>query len=82
MIRVGDRTLDLLAKCGSPTAIDRRTERRPTPTATGHLVTSYRTIDIELWTFDFGPQRFIRYVTLENGIVVGVKDGSYGYAPP
>jgi hypothetical protein len=28
----------------------------------------------------FGPQRFVQHVTLEDGRVVLVESGSYGYA--
>jgi hypothetical protein len=57
-IRAGDTKYDLLAKCGEPTARDARTESRPvsTSTAGGPTLT---TVQVEVWTYDLGPGRFI-----------------------
>lgn len=74
-IRVGDSKVDLLAKCGEPALEDTRLERRPDAAGRTTLV------KVDVWTYDFGPQRFVQFVTLENGKVVLVERGSYGYAP-
>lgn len=37
----------------------------------------YRTIAI--WTYDFGPNVFVRFVRIEDGRVTRVHTGSYGY---
>jgi hypothetical protein len=72
-LRVGDRTLDLLAKCGEPTLRASALERRGDGDA-------WVAVQVEVWTYDLGPQSFIRIVTLENGQVVRVERGGYGYA--
>jgi hypothetical protein len=36
-------------------------------------------VEIDTWTYNFGPTKFIRYVVFENGIVVDIKTGDYGY---
>lgn len=71
--RVGDRKVDLLARCGEPAVSDSRVETR------GDDTSGY-TVQIDVWTYNFGPQSFIEIVTFENGKVVGVEDGGYGYA--
>ncbi|GEJ58879.1 DUF2845 domain-containing protein [Anaeromyxobacter diazotrophicus] len=63
-LRLGDRTFDVLAKCGEPVFRDLR--RRETV--------------IEVWTYDFGPSSFVRYVELEGGRLVRIRTGSYGYS--
>jgi hypothetical protein len=82
-IRVGDRKLDLLARCGPPMARDYRREKRaPVPPA-GAFATSPVAlfhVDVETWTYDFGPRQFTALVVLENGTIVGVERGSYGRA--
>ncbi len=35
---------------------------------------------VEVWTYDFGPQTFVRFVVLEDGVVTRVDTGHHGYA--
>jgi Protein of unknown function (DUF2845) len=35
---------------------------------------------VEVWTYDFGPDAFVRFALLENGVVTRVDTGGYGYA--
>lgn len=81
-IRVGHRKLDLLARCGPPTARAVRQERRATSEATtahGATAIAYTTVQIETWTYDLGPNRFITIATLQDGRVTAVDHGGYGY---
>lgn len=81
-LQEGATKLDLLAKCGAPASIDRRTvERGATVDAGGgkRLVSS--TVELEVWSYNFGPNRFLHLVTLENGRVIQVERGGYGYPP-
>jgi len=36
-------------------------------------------INIEEWTYNFGPRRFLYFITFNNGKVVKVEDGDYGF---
>ena len=36
-------------------------------------------IRVELWTYNYGPSRFMDYVRIENGLVVKIYSGGYGY---
>jgi hypothetical protein len=63
-LRVGDRTYDVLARCGEPFSRDLRRGRALA----------------EVWTYDFGPQLLVRFVEFEAGRVVRIKTGSYGYS--
>ena len=42
---------------------------------------SFRTpvFTVEEWTYNFGPSRFVRIVTLKNGKVADIRVGDYGY---
>jgi len=80
-IGVGDTKLDLLATCGEPAVRDAWEEVRGEGAAAGGeaaavLVTS----TVEVWTYDFGPDRFVRFARIEAGKVTAVESGSYGYA--
>lgn len=79
-LRIGERTLDLVAKCGDPVSLERRAERRaitfaPAPAT---AVSEYRTVDVAVWTFDPGPGRLTVVATLEDGVIVDVRSGGYG----
>ena len=36
-------------------------------------------VRVELWTYNYGPSRFMDYVRIENGLVVKIYSGGYGY---
>ena len=82
IVSTGDSKLDLLAKCGEPALMEARLEERSHyqvsqdgRSGAGHSVT----VKVERWTYNFGPQRFLQFVTLETGRVISVERGSYGY---
>jgi hypothetical protein len=63
-IHVGDRTFDVLVKCGEPVSRDLR---------------QGRTV-LEVWTYDFGQHRFVRSLEFQGGRLVRIKSGGYGYS--
>lgn len=91
IISVGDRKFDVLRKCGEPVNVDVRQEIRtrtlgpvvfgpekriqvyPAPFQVDELVT------VEEWEYNSGPSKFIRYLTFENGSLVSIALGDYGY---
>jgi hypothetical protein len=91
IISVGDRKFDVLRKCGDPVNVDARQQIRtrsigpvvfgpnrtiqiyPAPLLVDELVT------IEEWEYNSGPSKFIRYLTFENGSLVSIALGDYGY---
>jgi hypothetical protein len=36
-------------------------------------------IEIEEWVYNFGPTQFLRYLIFENGVLVEIETGAYGY---
>ncbi|HMJ15239.1 MAG TPA: DUF2845 domain-containing protein [Polyangiaceae bacterium] len=89
IVSSGDSTYQVRSVCGEPDATTRRIEVRtvrhsvPVPCQGGQRCwrTVERTIDvtIEEWTYDFGRQRFIQYLTFEDGRLDRVQSGSYGH---
>jgi len=61
----GDTKLDVLSRCGEPALRD------AWDGPNGR---------VEVWTYDHGRGRLVRYVQLEDGRVVKVRTGGYGYA--
>jgi hypothetical protein len=80
-LHVGDAKLDLLARCGEPAAVDTRQESEVRVAAdVGAVVAmSASPTDLEVWTYDFGPNTLLRFVVLENGVVTRIDTGSHGY---
>ncbi len=40
---------------------------------------SERSVSVEKWSYNFGPNRFIEIITFEGDILVEMETGSYGY---
>jgi hypothetical protein len=81
MIHVGDSKIDLLARCGEPMLVDVRPD---VPLAydvyRGVLPGGAAIVDLEVWTYDFGPQQLVRFVYFQDGVVRRIDTGSHGYA--
>lgn len=77
----GAGKLDVLERCGEPAFVDAWEEAQGVLATRGDAVVGERTtIRIELWTYDLGRNRLVRFVRFENGRVVRVTTGGYGYA--
>lgn len=83
-LRPGQAKLDLLARCGEPVLVELRREsalyETPADRRGSVLVATGALRDVEVWTYDFGPQAFIRFAVIADGVVVRVEDGNRGYA--
>ena len=91
IISVGDRKFDVLRKCGEPANVDVRQEIRSRNLGSVVLGPDNRIqiysapflvdelVTIEEWEYNLGPTKFIRYLTFENGSLVSIALGDYGY---
>ena len=92
LISEGDPGDKVVTECGQPTSVDGWEEERydyfdRLPPANRYREferygNAYRVrafIRVEIWTYNYGPSRFLDYVRLENGIVRKVYSGGYGY---
>ena len=88
LVSTGDPMYEVRKKCGDPDAVVQRTEKRKIKTKvrrwispTAHEdISEEREIEVlvDEWTYDFGSDRFVRYVAFEDARVVGVTTGGYG----
>jgi hypothetical protein len=87
LVRDGDRMFEVQNKCGQPDFVTQRQEQRKVKTKARQWVGDHEEevseeqvveVTVDEWTYDLGPQRFIRYVDFENGRVVRVTTGPYG----
>ncbi len=72
IVAVHDRLSIVAAKCDTPTYISRRTVTRGLPPG------YFEMVEIEEWTYNLGPSRFIYYLTFENGFLQRIESGAYG----
>ncbi len=95
IVSTGDSRYEVKAVCGEPDDVSQRVEYR---TARGRVSGPCRRIDgkitcsdtreqvvevvIDEWIYDFGRNRFIEYLTFEQGKLVSIRNGSYGKKPP
>jgi len=91
VVDVGATSQDVRTRCGDPDNTQARTEQRivgrrvTVPCQTGYC-TSYIedavSIQIEEWTYDFGRNRLVKYLTFEAGQLVQIRSGKYGTKAP
>ncbi len=76
IVSTGDRSSDVLAKCGPPDFRDSHQEE-----VVQRLGDTKQKvyINVEEWTYNLGPNQFIRIIVLKNGRIDEIKTGSYGY---
>jgi uncharacterized protein DUF2845 len=94
LVSTGDTLYAVRSVCGEPAATDRRivqrTGRRKVSAPCfkdrdGQVrcerVEEY-TVDVVIdeWTYDFGPRRFVHYLTFEDSKLIKVATGGYGSA--
>ena len=92
LISLGDSADKLAAACGAPTTEDEYEEESGYYFDTPKFHDQNRShgehrkgfqvrklVKIKLWTYNNGPNRFIEYVRIENGRIVKIENGGYGY---
>jgi len=84
LVRVGANGAQVLELCGDPREIVQRTEtrsqtvQRQAPDGTIISQTFTVTVAVEQWTYDFGPQRFMRRLMFEDGVLLRIDTLGYG----
>ena len=90
LVSTGAAPYEVRTVCGNPDDIQARTESRSVrravavPCAQGYCSTFVEdtvVINVEEWTYDFGTQRFLQYLTFENGRLIRIRAGKYGKKP-
>lgn len=83
LITEGDTAGELLTRCGEPTMVDRKTVLRPPVIWRNgrpwHVPGGDLEVQVEYWTYNLGPSKLMRRVTLEDGRVRKIETLGYGY---
>jgi hypothetical protein len=77
ILSIGDAKSDVVAKCGEPYLKDVHQEALRERLANGDVRTTF--VVVEEWTYNLGPNRFTRILTIRNGKLVDLRTGGYGY---
>ncbi len=73
-VHLRDTRGQVLAKWGEPTGRERRRETSSVYVPSGRVaVGATRVVEVEAWTYDRGPRRFVRRVVFEDGLVVRIE---------
>ncbi|MEP7242158.1 MAG: DUF2845 domain-containing protein [Gammaproteobacteria bacterium] len=84
LVTEGDTRSEVVSKCGEPTELDRRTAilRRPVVWIRGRPVVvgeSLIEVPVEVWVYNLGPNKLMRRLRFEDGLLVDVDTLGYGY---
>ena len=80
VVSPGETKAEVAMKCGEPASQDSRQEELMERTEGAG--TRIMTVTIDDWTYDFGPDTLIRYLTFRNNRLVDVREGGYGSPAP
>ena len=81
LVERGDAMARVRQYCGEPATAVSRTEVRTGYGAVAGVtygVPIVTTVQIDTWTYDFGPMRFMEEITFENGVVLSSRPMGYG----
>jgi Protein of unknown function (DUF2845) len=86
IIEKGSTSADLLEYCGKPTQVTKNGTvtglTGNTHTAGGLTSQATGEFEVETWTYDFGPNKLMDRIRIENGIVVQIDSLGYGHDQP
>jgi hypothetical protein len=79
LVTLGDYQIQVLQKCGEPVLKAHRVEYRAVRLRNpGIDLETYIPVEIEEWTYNFGPTRFMELLRFENGRLIESRPLGYG----
>ena len=84
LVSEGDSRSEVVAKCGEPTEINQKSAilRQPTVWVGGRryvVGNGLVEIPIEVWIYNLGPNKLMRRLRFEDGVLVDIDTMGYGY---
>jgi hypothetical protein len=83
IINEGVSQVEVSAKCGTPAQVDHHT--RNLVAAVGavsqpsYVVGTSDDVDVDVWTYNFGPNKLMQRIWFEGGLVKRVESLGYGF---
>ncbi len=80
IVSTGDSTLRLMKYCGQPTLVEPLQDRIQIydPSQGGYIIDDIGQAG-EIWTYNFGPRRFVTRITIQRGTIQNIESSGYGY---
>lgn len=82
LVDIGDSSSRLTQYCGQPLQVERFNARVPIRTYDrfrDEYIVEYVNEPYEIWTYNFGSQRFLMHITIRKGVVTEIESDGYGY---
>ena len=83
VINEGVTQVEVAAECGTPAQVDHRTSSVGTAWVGGthptYLTGSSEDRQVDIWTYNFGPNRLMQRIWFEDGRVTRVESLGYGF---
>ena len=79
----GDSSYRVRKKCGEPDSIERSVIYKTRAVHRGYRYVGSEdySVVIEEWTYNLGPNKFIRLLRFENGVLKTIGNTGYGFNP-
>jgi Protein of unknown function (DUF2845) len=81
IISQGASRAEVTAFCGNPVQVDQKSVYLPI--AAGHRANPVAgtavEVQVEVWIYNFGPDRLMQRILFEDGVVVRIESLGYGY---
>jgi len=85
IIDKGTTSAEVSAVCGNPAQVDRSVLYTGGPTTVGqpNVIAGLAVqVQIEVWTYNFGPNKLMERIRFADGVVVNIESLGYGYNEP
>jgi Protein of unknown function (DUF2845) len=83
IISAGATRAQVTARCGEPVQVDPKSVYYRPISAFGNHTNSIEVpvieVQVEIWTYNFGPDRLMQRIRFEDGVVVRIESLGYGY---
>jgi Protein of unknown function (DUF2845) len=83
IISEGASRAEVAALCGDPVQVDQKSVYYRPIASTGNQANpraaSAVEVQVEVWTYNFGPNRLMQRIRFEDGLVVRIESLGYGY---
>lgn len=80
IISEGSTRLEVASLCGDPSQVEHKTIYKDVSAGTSTVLTTSTTeVHVEMWTYNFGPDRLMQRIWLEDGVVVRIESMGYGF---
>lgn len=80
IISAGSTRAAVASLCGDPTQVEHKTIYNDVSGAASNVIaTTTAAVEFEMWVYNFGPNRLMQRIWLQDGVVVRIESMGYGF---